>query len=118
GEHVEQQRVLRVHAVLGLVVDDRLRRVDDVVGDLQAALGREAVHEDSGGGAGAAGLLHEFGGYLVLGEDFAAFGNLVDAAGLAHGDPDVGVDGVVTLDGVQVGRDVELRPRGQRKGLA
>ena len=34
-----------MQAVLGFVEDDRLRAVDDVVGDLLAAVGGKAVHE-------------------------------------------------------------------------
>ena len=42
----DQQRLLGVQAVLRLVPDDALRSVDDVGGDLVAAVGREAVQED------------------------------------------------------------------------
>src|SRR5450759_3632236 len=38
--------ILRVHAVLGLVVDDRLGSVDDGVGDFYAAIGGETMHVD------------------------------------------------------------------------
>ena len=38
------QRLAGVHPVLGLVVDDRVRAVDDVVRDLRAAVGGQAVH--------------------------------------------------------------------------
>src|SRR5579864_3667421 len=39
-------RVLDVHAVFGLVVDDRLRAIDDGIGDFDAAVGGQAVHVD------------------------------------------------------------------------
>ena len=50
GEHREQ-RLLRVQPVLGLIEDDRRVRIDDLVGDFVAAMGRQAVHEDRAGGA-------------------------------------------------------------------
>ncbi len=45
---------LGVQAVFGLVEDDRLRAVEDGVGDLGVAVGGEAVHED---GVGCAWLI-------------------------------------------------------------
>ena len=41
-----QDALLGVQAVLGLVEDDRLRPVHDLVRDLLAAMGRQAMHED------------------------------------------------------------------------
>ena len=41
-----QQRLLRVQPVLRLVPDRRLRTVDDLVGDLPAAVRRQAVQHD------------------------------------------------------------------------
>src|SRR5262245_29752950 len=40
-----EDALLRVQTVLGLVEHDRLRTVDDLVGDLVAAMGGQAVHE-------------------------------------------------------------------------
>lgn len=40
-----QNALLRVQAVFGLVKHDRLRAVDHLVGDLLAAMGGQAVHE-------------------------------------------------------------------------
>ena len=42
-----EQRLLGVQPVLGLVPDDALRAVDDLGGDLLAAVGRQAVHARS-----------------------------------------------------------------------
>ena len=48
-----QQRLLGVQPVLGLVPDHAVRAVDDLGGDLRAAVGRQAVQDDrSGVGAG------------------------------------------------------------------
>jgi hypothetical protein len=44
-QQVLHQGLLHVHAVLGLVPDHRLRAVDDLGGDLLAAVRRQAVHE-------------------------------------------------------------------------
>ena len=41
-----EDALLRMQPVLGLVEDDRLRAVDDLVRDLLAAMGRQAMHED------------------------------------------------------------------------
>ena len=40
-----QNALLRVQAVFGLVEHDRLRAIDHLVGDLLAAMGGQAVHE-------------------------------------------------------------------------
>ena len=54
----DEQGLLGVQPVLGLVPDHRLRAVDDLGGDLQAPVGGQAVQDDRvGGGAG-----HEGGG--------------------------------------------------------
>src|SRR5690606_16191537 len=45
GEQELDQRHLRPQAVLRLVVDDRLRPVDDLGGDFLSAMRRQAVHE-------------------------------------------------------------------------
>jgi hypothetical protein len=44
-EQVLHQRLLRVHAVFGLVPDHALRAVDDRRRDFLAAMRRQAVHE-------------------------------------------------------------------------
>jgi hypothetical protein len=53
AEQHQQQRLLRVQAVLGLIENHRLRRFDDFVGHFFAALGRQAMHEHRVGPASA-----------------------------------------------------------------
>src|ERR1019366_1964590 len=53
AQRQRHDRLLGVQAVLGLVVDRRLRSVDHRVGDLDVPVGRQRVHEDGvrpGGG--------------------------------------------------------------------
>ena len=45
-DHEREQGLLRVQAVLGLVPDRRARPVEDVLGDLLAVVGGEAVQDD------------------------------------------------------------------------
>ena len=73
---------------------------------------RQAVHEDGVG----AGLGHERRVDLIRRERGNALGP--DALGLAHGDPDVGIDHVRALHGRGgVGEKVECRARLRRDGL-
>jgi hypothetical protein len=44
----ERDCLLRMHAVLGLIEDDRLRPVEYGVRDFRAAVRGKAVHEDGG----------------------------------------------------------------------
>src|SRR5580704_17089519 len=87
AEEHEGDGLLGVHAVFGLVEDDGLRAVEDGVGDFRAAVRGQAVHE---GGAGLR-VAHELIVDLEGNEDGSAAGGLVL---LAHGDADVGIDGV------------------------
>ncbi len=90
-EH-KQDGLLGVHAVFGLVEDDRLRAVEDCVGDFGVAVRGEAVHEDCVGlGVGHQGFVD-----LVGLEDGGALGGFVLEA---HAGADVGVDGVGSGDG-------------------
>ena len=84
----DQERLRGVHAVLGLVEDDGLRPVDDVGGDLLAAVGGQAVHEHGVGEASAITAALTWYGCEGLGA-----GRLLVVA-VAHREPDVGVDGV------------------------
>src|SRR5438552_1711212 len=87
AEQPEQQGLLRVQAVLGLVPNARVRPVDDLVGDLLAPVGREAVqHQDIRSGP-VYGLLIE----PVGREHQAPIGGLLF---LSHAGPDVGVQHV------------------------
>jgi hypothetical protein len=56
-----QNALLRVQAVFGLVEHHRLRAVDHLVGDLLAAMGRQAVHEQRVG----LGQRHQLGVDLI-----------------------------------------------------
>ena len=74
-------------AVLGLVPHGRLRPVEDVLGDLLAVVGREAVEDD----CARSRLLHEVGGDAVaveVAEPLLALGVL------PHARPDVRVEDV------------------------
>src|SRR5580704_17812481 len=96
-----QNPLLRVQPVLGLVEHHRLRAVDHLVGDLFAAMGRQAVHED---GAGL-GACHQPRIDLIALEQVMA----PRAVAVAHGDPGTGDDAVGALDGfLRVGADVDL----------
>jgi hypothetical protein len=73
--------------VVSLLISCRIRRIDDLVGDLLAAVGRQAVHENGV----LLGQRHEPAVDLEGGENagpFFLFGFL------SHGGPDVRVDGV------------------------
>ena len=92
AEEHEQEGLLGVHAVFGLVEDDGLRAVEDGVGDFGVAVRGEAVHED---GVGLR-VGHQRFVDLVGLEDGGALGGLVLEA---HAGADVGVDGVGAGDG-------------------
>jgi hypothetical protein len=89
----EEEGLLGVEAVLGLVEDGGAGAVEEGGGDLLVADGGEAVHDDGlGEGEGEEVLVD-----LEAGEGGAAGLGL----GLvAHGDPGVGVDGVDARDGL------------------
>ena len=87
AEEHEEQSLLGVHAVFGLIEDDGLRAVEDGVGDLGVAVGGEAVHED---GVGLR-VGHESFVDLIGLEDGGALGGFVLEA---HAGADVSVDGV------------------------
>src|SRR2546430_1132296 len=58
-EQSMQDRFLHVHAVFGLVQDDRLRAIEDFRRDFQAAVCRKTVHEDGIRRAEAGGEINE-----------------------------------------------------------
>src|SRR5580693_2673814 len=96
-----QNPLLRVQPVLGLVEHHRLRAVDHLVGDLLAAMGRQAVHEDGVG----LGARHQPRIDLIALEQVVA----PRAVAVAHGDPGVGHDAVGALDGFfRVGADADF----------
>src|SRR6202171_419797 len=96
-----QNSLLCVQPVFGLVEHHRLRAVDHFVGDLLAAMGRQAVHEDGVG----LGARHQPRIDLVALEQVMA----PRAVAVAHGDPGVGDDAVGALDGFfGVGADADF----------
>src|SRR5689334_14856001 len=68
SEHLEDHGLLGVQAVLGLVQHDRARAVQHGVGDLLAAMGRQAVHHQRRG----LGEAEQPVAQLVAGERLAA----------------------------------------------
>ena len=108
----------RVHPVLRLVKDDAVRGLEHVLGHfdtvqpellvhvaaglcLQVVVGGEAVHELA---VRIAGALHQFRIHLIRHQQADAL--LPDFGGLAHGNPDVGIDEVAALHaGIHVVRD-------------
>ena len=93
AEQHQQERLLRMHAVLRLIEDDRLRAVEHRIGDLGVAVRGEAMHED--------GVLlrvrHQLLVDLVGLEDRRALGGLMLKA---HAGADVGVDGIRAVHGL------------------
>ena len=94
AEQHQQQCLLRVHAIFGLIEDDGLRAVEHCVRDFGVAVRGEAVHEDGVG----LGVRHQRFVDLVRLEDRRALGGLVLEA---HAGADVGVDGVGSGDGLE-----------------
>src|SRR5277367_5440223 len=70
GKQRVQDRLLDVQAIFRLIVDDRARRIDDARGDLEAAVGGQAMQEDSI----RRGLREERFIDLICREDFFASG--------------------------------------------
>src|SRR5580700_3262264 len=87
AEKHEEQGLLSVHAIFGLVEDDGLRSVEDGVGDFGIAMCGEAVHED---GVGLSVRHHCFVDLIWL-EDRSTLGHLMLES---HAGADIGVDGV------------------------
>ncbi len=93
AEEHQQESLLRVHAVFGLVEDDGLRSVEDGVGDFGVAMRGEAVHED---GIGLS-VRHQCFVDLIWLEDWSTLGHLMLES---HAGADIGVDGVCAGDGL------------------
>ena len=94
GEQHQQQRLLAVQPVLGLIEDDRRGRLEDLGGDFLAAVRRQAVHEQRAG----LGERHQ----RRRSPDTARTPAPRSSASrfLAHRRPRVGVDRVGAGDGV------------------
>ena len=91
GQELDEERLLDVEPVLGLVEDQAPRPVHDLGRDLLAAMGRQAVHRQCVGPRGIEhGVVH-----LVAAEGVAA---LLRLGLLAHRGPGVGVDDVGAAD--------------------
>ena len=96
-QHLDEQRLLRVQAVLRLIEHHRDRRLDHFVADLLAAMRGQAVHEERAG----LGQRHHRFVHLVALEGLLALG-VFDF--LAHRRPHVGVDRVDVADrGLRIG---------------
>ena len=89
-----QQRLLGVHAVAGLLEDDAARAVEHVVGDLLAAVGRQAVHQPACAAAPAPAAA------AFTWKPANCAQALLALRFLAHARPDVGVDHVGLADRV------------------
>ncbi len=113
AEKHEQDGLLRVHAVFGLVEDDGLRAVEHGVGDFGVAVCGKAVHKDG------VGLRERHEGFvdLVGLEDGRALGGFMLEA---HAGADVGVDGVGAgggFDGIVQEGDAAAGGLGDLDGL-
>ena len=89
-----------MHSIFGLLPDDGVVGFHDLVGALGASLRREAVHENR-----VWRFSHDITGDAETGKVFFTLRGFVF---LAHGCPDVGVDGVGAGDIVQVVADDAL----------
>ena len=89
-----------MHSIFGLLPDDGVIGFHDLVGALGASFGREAVHENR-----IRRLPHDVSRDAETGEIFFTLRGFIF---LAHGCPDVGVDGVRPSDVVQVMADDAL----------
>ena len=88
-----QDALLRVQPVLGLVEDHGLRSVHDLVRDLLAAMGGQAMHEDRV----LVGHAHQRAVDLIGLQQVVAAALVL----VAHGDPAIGDDGVGALGGLE-----------------
>src|SRR5712664_688151 len=101
AEQLEDHRLLGVQPVFGLVEDDRLRSVDDGVGDLFAPVRGQAVHEDRG----RVGEAEERRTHLIAAEGLEP---PVALLFLPHADPHVRVNDVrAARGGARVLGDLE-----------
>src|ERR1700728_168329 len=92
GKQRVQDRLLNMQAIFCLIVNDRARRIDDALADLQTAVSGQAMQED-----GVWSRLREQRLIdLISGEGFFASGGF---GFLAHAGPDVGVNGLCARDG-------------------
>ena len=91
AEQDGEEAALKMKAVFGFLEDHALGAVHDFVGDFDAAIGGQAVHDD--GGLRRPG--EEFGIDLVGPKDGEALGFF---GFLAHGDPGIGIDDIGVLD--------------------
>src|SRR6266581_2150850 len=111
AEKLEDHRLLGVQPVFGLVEDDRLRSVDDGVGDLFAPVRGQAVHEDRG----PVGEAQERRTHLIAAEGLEPPFALLF---LSHADPHVRVNDVRARDrGAGVRRYLEAAAEPTRRRL-
>lgn len=92
SKQFDQNRLLRVHTVFGLIPDGRIAVIGDVVGDFLPAMGRQTMHDDGVG----SGITHQVGINLIGHKNRhlnCRFGLL------PHADPRVGVNHLGGLDG-------------------
>src|SRR5713226_7639226 len=101
-EQSMQDGFLHVHAVFGLIEDDRLRTVEDFRSDFQAAVRRKAVHEYGV----RRGERHQFGVHLIRLEHGVAH---LPLGFKTHAGPGIGVDAHRAADGfARVGQQFDF----------
>src|SRR5690606_19377330 len=83
--------LLGVEAILGFVPDHRLRAVDNTGRHLVAAMGRQAMHEDS--------TRIRLGHQRIVDLEAPQLLVTVDRVGIAHRDPGIGNDTIGALHG-------------------
>ena len=88
----QQDRLLRMQAILGFVIDNRLGSIDHVIRDFLAAVCWQAVHEDRA----------RIGSCQQFGIDTIGFQKRPPSRSVlvTHGNPGVGDDAIGTGDGV------------------
>src|SRR5579859_2160898 len=88
-----EQRLLRVHAIAGLVENNAAWAVEDIAGNFLAAVGRQTMHEP--------GMRRRLGEQLGVHLEFGELLATQFALGLlTHARPNIGVDDVRLPDGV------------------
>src|SRR3977135_4618849 len=102
---------LNVQTILRLIEDDRVQRVDDLIGHLLAAMRRQTVHESRM----RLGELHERGVHLIGSENRGTFRLFLF---VSHSSPGISINRIGSGNGfARVGQDAERSLGLVRNGL-